>query len=50
MEIRISGINAFTWLTAQSGFELIYPGKGSFLHLKNATLISCETVFGKIAK
>lgn len=30
VEIRISGINTFTWLIAQSGFELIYLAKGNF--------------------
>lgn len=40
MEVKISRINTFSWLTAQPGLELIYPDKGNFLHIKNPTLIS----------
>lgn len=34
MEIRMSGIYTFILLTAQPGFELIYPGKGDFFTYK----------------
>lgn len=39
MEIRILGVNPFTWLAAQPGVELMHTEKVT-LHFKNVSVIS----------